>query len=123
VAEVTPRIDTGHPFGLFRSVVHADGHVMITCNSAEIVPQAAAYLAWLTALDVDTSGYRMEWLPPDAAVAGYVCGQGCRTCRAVLSCGCDPVVALAGACAHGGTRRARRAAKAAGLNLDTRAML
>jgi hypothetical protein len=113
------RPDTGHPFGFYRSVIHADGHVRVTVNSADLVPQAQAYLDWLAALGFDVAAFRLDWLAPEDAVTRYVTGHGCRACRVILSCGCDPVFALQGACPHGGTKRARQAARTAGLNLST----
>lgn len=115
---MTGRADTGHPFGLLRSLVHGDGHVRVSVNSAALIPQLDAYRAFLARLGLGED-LTAAWLTAEKAATGYLAGQGCRHCRIVLSCGCDPVLeALAGRCRHGGTRRARRAAKAAGLNLS-----
>jgi hypothetical protein len=112
------RADTGHPFGFLRSLVHHDGHVRVSVNSAALIPQLDAYRAFLAALGLGED-LTAAWLPAEQAVTAYLAGQGCRDCRIVLSCGCDPVMeALAGRCRHGGARRARQAAKAAGLNLS-----
>jgi hypothetical protein len=110
---VSARPDTGHPFGLMRAMIHADGHVVMGANNAEMVVRVDA-MADLFA-EMGLTAYRLDWLTADAMTTRYVLGLGCARCRPRVSCGCDMVQdVLGGQCPHGTARALYHAATRCG---------
>jgi hypothetical protein len=105
--------DTGHPLGLWRCLVHDDGHVCGLAGSADLAPRIEAMHRLLT--EFGLSCYRLDWLAPEDAVERYVYGLACKTCQVRLSCGCDIVTdVLAGNCPHGTAQAVQAAARRSG---------
>jgi hypothetical protein len=69
------RPDTGHPDGLYRVLVHADGHVVLFAGNAADVPRLEARAAALAESGV--TGYTLGWMPLDEAAGRYAYSVGC----------------------------------------------
>jgi hypothetical protein len=66
------RPDTGHPDGLYRVLVHDDGHVVLFAGNAADVPRLEA-----RATELAEPGYTLGWLPLDEAARRHAHGIGC----------------------------------------------
>ena len=109
----TSNPDSGYPLGLWRCLVHDDGHVCGLAGSADLAPRIEAMHRLLT--EFALPGYRLAWLAPQDAVERYVYGLACGTCQIRLSCGCDIVAdVLAGSCPHGIAKAVQAAARRCG---------
>ena len=109
----TQNPDTGHPLGLWRCLVHDDGHVSGLAGSAGLAPRIEAMHRLLA--EAGLPGWQLGWLPPEDAVERYVYGLACGTCQIRLSCGCDIVAdVLAGRCPHGTAKAVQAAARRCG---------
>lgn len=107
------RPDTGHPLGLWRVLIHDDGHVSGLAGSAGLNTRVEAMHRLLT--EVGLPGWRLGWLSPQDAAERYVYGLACQTCQIRLSCGCDIVTdVLAGNCPHGTAKAIQAAARRCG---------
>ncbi len=107
------RQDTGHPFGFYRSLVHDDGHAAMVASGVALLPRVEAMAALLA--EFGLPGWRLEWLPPEDAVAAYAHGLSCPGCRLRFSCGCDlNAEILTGQCRHGTAKAVHEAAKRCG---------
>ena len=78
----TQNPDTGHPLGLWRCLVHDDGHVSGLAGSADLAPRIEAMHRLLA--EVGLPGWQLGWLPPEDAVERYVYGLACGTCDSCL---------------------------------------
>ena len=58
--------DTGHPLGLWRVLIHDDGHVAGLTGGAGLNSRVEALHRLLT--EVGLPGYRLGWLSPQDAV-------------------------------------------------------
>ncbi len=107
------RPDTGHPLGLWRVLIHDDGHVAGLTGGAGLNARVEALHRLLT--EVGLPGYRLGWLSPQDAAERYVYGLACQICEIRLSCGCDIVTdVLAGNCPHGTAKAIQAAARRCG---------
>jgi hypothetical protein len=110
--------DAGHPLGLWRCLVHDDGHVSGLAGGADLAPRIEAMHRLLA--EVGLPGWRLSWLAPQDAAERYIYGLACETCQIRLSCGCDIVTdVLAGRCPHGAAQAVQAAARRCGY-LETR---
>jgi hypothetical protein len=106
-------VNTGHPFGFHRCIVHDDGHVVYAGTGDGTPAVVEATHALLT--EVGLTAYHLAWLPDTDLARLYLAGQACDGCRIRVSCGCDVVQeVLTGRCPHGTRKAIMAAAKRCG---------